>query len=65
MAGGSCVGEREFLQKTFEVIQAGAVGVAVGRMVWQHKEPLTMTAMIKRVLFEGKGVEEALEVLNS
>jgi len=30
---------------------AGASGVAVGRNVWQHSEPLKITKKIKEIIF--------------
>lgn len=38
------------------VYGAGATGVAVGRNVWQHSDPLSITQKLKEVIFEGKRV---------
>jgi len=61
-AGGEKTGDKEFLTKTREVIEAGAVGIAVGRNVWQNKRPFLMTQALKKVVFDGKSVEEAMKV---
>ncbi|MFH1399504.1 MAG: fructose-bisphosphate aldolase [Candidatus Woesearchaeota archaeon] len=52
VAGGNKVDDAEFLQKTKEVLDAGAVGIAVGRQVWQHAEPMKMIEAIKKVVFD-------------
>lgn len=44
--------EEEFLQTLKDVMAAGAIGVAVGRNVWKHKEPLKITEKIKKIVFD-------------
>jgi len=41
----------DFLETVKSVMQAGAAGVAVGRNVWQQKEPLQALAKIKEIVF--------------
>lgn len=41
----------EFLETVKSVMAAGAAGVAVGRNVWQQKEPLQALAKIKEIVF--------------
>jgi DhnA family fructose-bisphosphate aldolase class Ia len=43
--------EEDFLQTMKDVMAAGAIGVAVGRNVWKHKDPLGMTEKIKKIVF--------------
>ncbi|MEM4554281.1 MAG: aldolase [Candidatus Anstonellaceae archaeon] len=50
-AGGSKQPEAEFLQKVRDIMSAGAVGLAVGRNVWQHDEPLRMAKEIRKIVF--------------
>ncbi|MCX8163460.1 MAG: 2-amino-3,7-dideoxy-D-threo-hept-6-ulosonate synthase [Candidatus Micrarchaeota archaeon] len=50
-AGGSKQTDEEFLAKAKEVMQAGAVGFAVGRNVWQHPHPLEITEKLKKIIF--------------
>ncbi|MCX8197422.1 MAG: fructose-bisphosphate aldolase [Candidatus Micrarchaeota archaeon] len=50
-AGGSKQPEAEFLQKVRDIMSAGAVGLAVGRNVWQHEEPLRMAKEIRKIIF--------------
>ncbi len=61
MSGGpKTSSDEEFLTQVKGVIDAGATGLAVGRNVWQHKEPLKMAERLRRVIFENKSVQEAL-----
>ena len=62
VAGGERMGDKEFLSKTRDVLEAGAAGIAVGRNVWQNEHPFLMTQALKKVIFEGKGVDEAMKV---
>jgi fructose-bisphosphate aldolase, class I len=41
----------EFLGVVESVMEAGAIGVAVGRNVWQNSEPLAITRDIKEIIF--------------
>ena len=41
----------EFLKIVENVMVAGAIGVAVGRNVWQNENPLEVTAKIKEIVF--------------
>jgi class I fructose-bisphosphate aldolase len=63
MSGGpKTTTDEAFLQQVRGVMDAGATGLAVGRNVWQHREPLKMAAELKKIIFEGKSVKEALTV---
>lgn len=50
----------EFLGQVEEVLSAGAVGVAVGRNVWQRKNAVDFAKLIGKVVYEGKGAREVL-----
>ncbi len=41
----------EFLEVVKNVMASGAIGVAVGRNVWQSDDPLGMTEKIKKIIF--------------
>lgn len=41
----------EFLETLKNVMKAGAIGVAVGRNVWQSPKPLEITEKIKKIIF--------------
>ena len=50
-AGGSKESDEQFLQKAKEVMDAGGAGFAVGRNVWQHNEPMKITAQLRQIIF--------------
>ena len=51
-AGGSKQTDAEFLTKVKEVIASGAVGLAVGRNVWQNENPMRITEEIKKIVYK-------------
>jgi len=52
VAGGTKKGEKEFLKQVREIIKTGAVGLAIGRNVWQAKNPLEITKKIQKIVFK-------------
>ena len=46
--------DEDFLRQISGVMEAGATGLAVGRNIWQHPEPLKLAEKLKQVIFEGK-----------
>ena len=50
------------MQRSKDVIDAGATGLAVGRNVWQHDEPLKVAKAIRQIVLNNKSVEDALNV---
>ena len=55
--------DMEFLQMIDGAMQAGARGVAIGRNVFQHKDPVQMTQAIAAIVNQGKSAEEAMKIL--
>jgi class I fructose-bisphosphate aldolase len=51
VAGGVKKGEKEFLKDVKDVMKSGAIGLAVGRNVWQHERPLEITQKIRRIVW--------------
>ncbi len=51
VAGGTKKGEKEFLKQVRDIMKTRAVGLAIGRNVWQHKKPLEITRKIKKIVF--------------
>lgn len=52
MSGGPMTKtDEEFVSRVKDVLTAGAVGIAVGRNIWQRKDPLTISKMIHQVIF--------------
>lgn len=58
IAGGPHVSEQDFEKMTYDSISAGAIGMAVGRNVWQDKTPMVLTKALKEIVFNGKSSEE-------
>jgi len=52
LSGGPKIKEEEFLKIVKEVMEAGAIGLTVGRNVWQNKNPLEITKKIKKIIFK-------------
>lgn len=51
IAGGAKEDEAQFLQTAKDAIKAGAIGMAVGRNIWQNKNPLEITRKLKEIIF--------------
>ena len=52
MSGGpKAATDEDFLRQVRGVIEAGATGLAVGRNVWQNKDPLAMAEKLRKVIF--------------
>jgi fructose-bisphosphate aldolase, class I len=60
IAGGAEMEEHAFLSMTDDIIKTGAIGIAVGRNVWQHDKPYAMTHAIRKMIHENVGVDDAL-----
>jgi class I fructose-bisphosphate aldolase len=52
LSGGPKVSDEEFLEIVKNIMVAGAIGVAVGRNVWQNPAPLAMAEKIKEIIFQ-------------
>jgi len=51
IAGGIKKNEKELLKQVEEIINSGAIGLAIGRNVWQAEKPLEITKKIKKVIW--------------
>ena len=63
LGGSKSKDPADLLQGIYESIQAGAVGVAVGRNIYQHPHPDKVTAAITAIVHENATVEKALEYM--
>lgn len=52
VAGGIKKDEKEFLQQVSDIMKAGAVGLAIGRNVWQNPNPLNITKKIQKIIWK-------------
>jgi len=65
VAGGPKMGnEAELLQMVEMAMDAGARGVAIGRNIFQARDPAKMTKAIAMIVHDNTTAEEALEFLN-
>jgi len=51
IAGGTKKSEKDFLKQVKEIKDSGAIGLAIGRNVWQSKDPLGLTKKIKEIIW--------------
>ncbi len=66
IAGGPKLeSDRDVLQLVYNAIDEGAVGVDMGRNIWQHDYPIAMIKAIRAIVHDGASVDEAYELLNS
>ncbi|MBI5228666.1 fructose-bisphosphate aldolase [Candidatus Micrarchaeota archaeon] len=63
--GGARKGTEETLEMIESVMNAGGAGVAIGRSVWQHKDPKGMLLAIRAVVHKGFSAEKALKFVKS
>ncbi len=65
IAGGKKLTERDALQLTFDAIHAGAVGVDMGRNIFQSEYPVAMIRAVRSIVHENVSVDEAFRLFNS
>ncbi len=63
VSGGTKIEPKNFIQETYEVMQCGASGIAVGRNIWQAEEPLKLTRAMKEIIFENKKPEQVMRLI--
>lgn len=64
LAGGSKVdSDYSLLKLARDAIDAGAIGVAFGRNVFQHRNPEEMVSLLRKVVIENLQVEDALKLV--
>ncbi len=62
--GGAKKGsERVMLETIKAALNAGSVGVAIGRNIFQAKDPAAMTAAVAAILHQDASVDEAMKLL--
>ena len=65
MAGGpKTESDREVLEFVHDGLQRGAIGVNLGRNVWQNPHPVAMARALHAIIHGNAAVEEAFEVFN-
>jgi putative autoinducer-2 (AI-2) aldolase len=60
MAGGpKCETEREVLEFVYDGMQKGAIGINLGRNVWQNPNPIAMAKALNAIIHEDANVDDA------
>lgn len=64
IAGGpKARNDRDVLQMVHGAMDAGASGIAMGRKIWQSRDPAAMVAALAAIIRHGASVDEAAELL--
>ncbi len=58
-AGGSKLSDSELLANVHEIMNAGGCGLAIGRNVWQHPDPLKISKALAEIVFNSAAPEKA------
>jgi len=65
MAGGpKCETEREVFEFVHDGMQKGAIGLNLGRNVWQHNHPVAMMKALRAIVHEKATVKDAQEIFS-
>jgi 3-hydroxy-5-phosphonooxypentane-2,4-dione thiolase len=65
IAGGKKLPEKDALQLASDAISGGAVGVDMGRNIFQSSDPVGMIKAVRAIVHEGKGPDEAMQLFNN
>jgi len=62
VAGGKKISERDALELAYNSIKGGAVGVDMGRNIWQSENPVPMIRAVRAIIHGNVDVNEAYEL---
>ena len=65
IAGGKKIPERDALELAYKAIQAGAVGVDMGRNIFQAQAPVAMIRAVRSIVHEGYSFKKAVALYES
>ncbi|MDH4140066.1 MAG: 3-hydroxy-5-phosphonooxypentane-2,4-dione thiolase [Coriobacteriia bacterium] len=65
IAGGKKISEREALELAYNGVNSGAVGVDMGRNIFQSDSPLGMIKAVRAVVHENASVDDAFAIYES
>jgi len=65
IAGGKKIPEQEALQMAYDALQAGAIGVDMGRNVFQSSDPVSMIKAVNTIVHNKYKPKEAFDVFKS
>jgi fructose-bisphosphate aldolase/2-amino-3,7-dideoxy-D-threo-hept-6-ulosonate synthase len=64
IAGGPKMAtDRDVLQMASEAMEAGAIGISIGRNIFQHRNPTAMTRALVQIVHENTTVDKAMREL--
>ena len=65
IAGGpKCESEKEVFEFVYDGMQKGAIGVNLGRNVWQNAHPAAMAKSLRAIIHQNVSVKKACEIFN-
>lgn len=64
IAGGKKLPEADALKMAYDAIQAGAIGVDMGRNIFQSEDPVAMIQAVNSVVHDNHTPQEAFELFN-
>ncbi len=65
IAGGpKCESEKEVFEFVHDGIEKGAIGINLGRNVWQGSHPVAIAAALRAIIHENANVKKAQEIFN-
>jgi putative autoinducer-2 (AI-2) aldolase len=62
VAGGKKIPEHDALQLTYNAIKGGAVGVDMGRNIWQSENPVAMIKAVRSIVHGNSNVDQAFKL---
>ena len=62
VAGGKKIPERDALQLTYNALKHGAVGVDMGRNIWQSEHPVAMIRAVRSIVHGNSNVDQAFNL---
>ncbi|MFQ5573011.1 MAG: 3-hydroxy-5-phosphonooxypentane-2,4-dione thiolase [Nitrosopumilaceae archaeon] len=62
IAGGKKITEKEALELTYNAVQAGAVGVDMGRNIWQSDNPVPMIKAVRAIVHGHANASQAYDL---
>ena len=65
IAGGpKCETEKEVFEFVYDGMNKGAIGINLGRNVWQSKHPVAMAKSLRAIIHENADVKKAQDIFN-
>jgi len=65
IAGGKKIPEKEALQMAYNALQAGAIGVDMGRNIFQSENPAGMIKAVRAIVHENATPKEAYQIFKN